>query len=171
MSSTIRQSVVQAARQGDIPALQRLLAAHGPEAVRAEEDPDELTALHWAAAAGHLEVVKYLLSAEVKADPKAARKNNFTPLHSAAMMGHAAVCQVLLEAGTPVNTQTSPQGYAALHSAAFGGHLDAIRVLLAHGASRELRNYRNERPADTAKRQSQRHVVALLQGDEFVAPG
>jgi ankyrin repeat protein len=153
----------QAAAHGDLSTLQKLANEHGPQAVRAEDDPNELTSLHWAAAGGQREAVEYLLSAEIQADPKAARVNNFTPLHSAAMMGHAAICQVLLGAGTPINTQTSPQGYAALHSAAFGGHLDAIRVLLAHGANRELRNYRNERAVDTAKRQNQNHVIGVLQ--------
>jgi cytohesin len=161
---------MQAAVQGDLAALKTQAAAHGPETVRAEEDPNELTTLHWAAAVGHLEMVEYLVSEELRADAKAARKNNFTPLHSAAMMGHAAICEALLKAGAPVNVQTAPQGYAPLHSAAFGGHRDAILVLLAHGASRELRNYRNERPVDTARRQNQSHVIGLLEDDSKEFP-
>src|SRR4051812_15620285 len=107
-------------------------------------------------------MVEFLLSPAVGAAPRAARNNSFTPLHGAAMQGHAQVCEALLRAEAGVNVQTSPQGYAPLHSAAFGGHLEAVRVLLAHRADRDLRNYRGERPADTARRQGQLQVELFL---------
>ena len=80
------------------------------------------------------------------------------------MQGHASVCEVLLGVGAGVNVQTDPQGYAPLHSAAFAGHVEAIRVLLAHGANRELVNYRGERPTDTARRTGQTEAVRVLEG-------
>jgi ankyrin repeat protein len=157
--------VTQAAREGDVTALSELVATHGASAVRMDRNPDELTALHWAAASGSREAVEYLLSPSVLADPRVARDNGFTPLHSAAMQGHDVVCEVLLKAGANADAQTEPQKYAPLHSAAFGGHDDAIRVLLAAGASRDLLNYRGERPADTAQRQQQTAAAALLGGE------
>jgi uncharacterized protein len=162
MAEAAKDAILYAATTGDVAALARLVATEGSAAVRLDDNPEELTALHLAAAAGRLEVVNYLLSPAVGADPRAARINNFTPLHSAAMKGHAAICDVLLRAGAGVNVQTDPQRYAPLHSAAFAGHLEAIRVLLAHGADRGLVNYRNERPADTAKRQGQSEAAQLL---------
>jgi cytohesin len=165
MSNNDDDSVQRAAIAGDTPALMALVAAYGPSAVRLDGKPEELTALHWAAASGVIEAVNYLLSPPINADPRAARKNNFTPLHSAAMQGHAAVCEILLRAGAGVNVQTTPQGYAPLHSAAFAGHLDAIRVLLTHGANRGVLNYRGERPADTARRQGQTTAAQLLDSD------
>jgi ankyrin repeat protein len=162
MALKLRDLVLQAATKGDVVALARLVDSEGPVAVRLEAEPQELTALHLAAGAGQLEAVNYLLSAAVGADPRAARINNFTPLHAAAMHGYAAVCEVLLRAGAEVNIQTSPQGYAPLHSAAFAGHLEAIKVLLAHGANAGLLNYRQERPADTAKRQGQSETEQFL---------
>lgn len=161
--SEFGEAVKKAAIAGDVAALTQLVAAHGGRAVRMDGDPMELTALHWAAASGSVEAVRFLLAPSVEADPQAARGNNFTPLHSAAMQGHAAVCEVLLAAGAGVNVQTDPQGYAPLHSAAFAGHVEAIRVLLAHGADRGLVNYRNERPADTARRTGQTEAVRLLE--------
>lgn len=154
--------VLQAIDQDDIPALAALVEAHGAAAVRLEADPNELTALHVAAAAGRQKVVDYLLSPAVGADPRAARNNAFTPLHGAAMHGHATICETLLRAGADVDAQTDPQGYAPLHSAAFAGHIEAIEVLLAHGGDRRLLNYRGERPADTAKRQEQHQAATLL---------
>ncbi len=165
MASAAKNEILHAATTGDVAALSRFVADHGAAAVRLDNESEELTALHLAAASGQLKVVEYLLSPAVGADVRAARINNFTPLHSAAMKGHAAVCEVLLRAGAGVNVQTAPQGYAPLHSAAFAGHLAAIRVLLAHGGDRNLTNYRGERPADTAKRQGQSEAAQLLLAD------
>lgn len=165
MADGFEHAVINSAMNGDTEALRQLVARAGASAVRLDGDPEELTALHWAAVGGHVEAVEYLLSQDVGADPRAARNNHFTPLHSAAMEGHAGVCEMLLRAGAEVDAQTDPQGYAPLHSAAFAGHLDAIRVLLAHGADRTLTNYRGERPADTARRQRQLAAAKFLEKD------
>ena len=165
MAEDSGDAILRAVQAGDVDALRQLVATVGAAAVRLDDDPEELTALHWAAAWGQMAAVEYLLSPAVGADPRAARNNNFTPLHAAAMQGHAAVCEVLLQGGAGVNVQTDPQGYAPLHSAAFAGHLEAIHVLLAHGADRTLRNYRGERPADTARRQRQVQAAALLEAN------
>ena len=166
MADQIAGPVQAAAKAGDVETLARLVADHGGPAVRLDGNPGELTALHWAAASGVVDAVKYLLAPPVLADSRAARNNDFTPLHSAAMLGHAAVCEVLLKAGADVNAQTRPQGYAPLHSAAFAGHVEAIRVLLARGADRGLLNYRGERPADTARRTGQAEAVQVLESQE-----
>jgi uncharacterized protein len=166
MSGELAEAVKNAAVAGDLAALRQLVAAHGAAAVRLDESPEELTALHWAAASGVVEVVNFLLALPVQADPRAARLNNFTPLHSAAMQGHAEVCEMLLRAGAEVNVQTNPQGYAPLHSAAFAGHIEAILVLLAHGADRGLVNYRGERPVDTARRTGQAEAVRVLEAKD-----
>lgn len=163
MSDGLAEAVKTAAVAGDVASLKQLVATHGGISVRMDSDPAELTASHWAAASGNVEAVRFLLAPLVGADPRAARNNNFTPLHSAAMQGHAAVCEVLIGAGADVNLQTNPQGYAPLHSAAFGGHIEAIRVLLAHGADRTLVNYRDERPADTARRTGQAEAIRVLE--------
>ena len=142
----------EAARSGDLAALMRLLDSHGAAAVRADYSPDDLTSLHWAAAAGCRDVVEFLLSDDVHADPRATRCNNFTPLHSAAMEGHSSICKLLLDAGADPNVQTDPQGYTPMHSASWGGHVDTVQMLLAHGANEELRNYRDETAIETARR-------------------
>lgn len=162
MAPELTAAVKKAATAGDVAALAQLLSTHGGLALRIDGDPAELTSLHLAAASGNVEAVRLLLAPPVGSDPRAARINNFTPLHSAAMQGHAAVCELLLAAGAEVNIQTQPQGYAPLHSAAFAGHIEAIRVLLAHGADRALVNYRNERPADTARRTGQAEAARVL---------
>jgi ankyrin repeat protein len=87
-------------------------------------------------------------------------------LHSVARRPHARPCNDLRDTdwgGGRLNVQTNPQEYAPLHSSAFAGHIDAIRLLLAIGADRTLMNYRNEPPADTARRTGQTEAVQVLQ--------
>ena len=146
---------------GDLATVRGYTVEFGPACLQ-PGGADELTALHYAAAAGHTELVLYLLAPPVHADAQAARGNQFTPLHAAAMNGHSTVCAALIGAGAPVNAQTEPQGYAPLHSAAFGGHIETIRVLMANGADPALLNYRKETPADTAARAGQLAAHAIL---------
>jgi ankyrin repeat protein len=163
MAEVPKDAIISAAKVGDVAALARFVEDHKAAAVRLDDDPGELTTLHWAAASGSIDAVRFLLARPFEADPKAARNNNFTPLHSAAMQGHAAVCEILLAAGAGINVQTDPQGYAPLHSAAFAGHIEVIKVLLANGADRTLTNYRGERPIDTARRTGQGEATRLLE--------
>jgi len=158
----IREQVEAAALEGDLQRFMRLVETHGPAAVLLDDDPEELTSLHYASSFGSTPVVDYLLSAAVGADPCAARGNAFTPLHAAAMNGHTAACDALLSKGAKVNAQTDPQGYSPLHSAAFAGHLDTVLLLLRAGADPGLKNYRGETPADTAKRTGQTEVAQRL---------
>lgn len=149
------EQVMNAAQWGDVEGMRALLGEHGSRAVRADQDPEALTTLHWACATGSEEMVGFLLSDAVGADAGALRDNNFSPLHAAAMNGHAEICRMLLEAGANPDVQTDPQGYCPLHSAAWAGHLTAIRVLLEHRARKDLLNYHGETPAQTAARQQQ----------------
>jgi ankyrin repeat protein len=146
---------------GDLATIIGYTRDFGPACLQLDGS-GELTALHYAAAAGHTGLVLYLLAPPIDADARAARGNQFTPLHAAAMNGHSSVCAALIKMGANVNAQTEPQGYAPLHSAAFGGHVEAIRVLLANGADAALLNYRKESPADTAARAGQRAAQAML---------
>jgi ankyrin repeat protein len=157
-----RANVKRAIAAGDLAAILRYTVDFGPASLQMDDDPDELTALHYAAAAGHKDLVLFLLAPPVNADACATRGNRFTPLHCAAMNGHSSVCATLIQVGANVNAQTDPQGYAPLHTAAFAGHVEAIRVLLAGGADRTLLNYRNETPADTAARTGQDEARTLL---------
>jgi len=124
---------------------------------------NQLAALHWAAGSGNLDFVKFLLSDEVNEDPNITRENNFTPLHAASMHGFSAIVELLIDNGANVNIQTDPQKYAPIHSASFGGHLETIKLLIDSGADISLKNYRDELPIDTAKRQEQKEVIEYLE--------
>lgn len=157
-------SAQTAAQADNVSLLEAIFAVEG-RAVCGSEDPDVLTTLHFAAASGSLDAVRFLCSDAVGADVSAARNNNFTPLHAAAMNGHLEVCRVLLEAGASPNVQTEPQGYVPLHSAAWAGHIGVIEVLLAAEARTDLRNHRGETPAQTALRQGNSAAAQRLQAE------
>ena len=86
------------------------------------------TALHVAAAAGHLEMVRYLVGAGAAVN--ATDSGGYTALHLAVSL---EVVKVLVGAGAAVNA-TDRLGYTALHTAAFYGLLEVVKVLVGAGA-------------------------------------
>ena len=134
--------VADAARDGNAAAVRALLdkgadarAAHG----------DGMSALHWAAMKGDVELVAILVRAG--ANLKAAtRIDEVTPLLLAAENGHTAVVRALLDAGADANA-TDASGTTALMLAAGAGAADAIRSLVERGADVNTRDRVLERTA------------------------
>jgi uncharacterized protein len=92
------------AKSGNADAV-RTLIAHDA-AINAKEPVQNQTALMWAAAEHHPDVVKMLIDA--KADLQAHTKRGFTALHFAAREGDQGSARLLLAAGLNVNTPTQP---------------------------------------------------------------
>jgi uncharacterized protein len=94
---------------------------------------DGMSALHWAAERGDVELAKMLVTAgaNVKA---VTRVGHYTPLHVAAKSGSAAVVALLLEAGADVDARTTTGGTTPLHLAAAAGNVEVLTALLDHGA-------------------------------------
>jgi uncharacterized protein len=103
------------AKTGNADAV-RLLVENGAE-VNAKEPTANQTALMWAAAERHANVVSALIAS--KADLKAHTKDGFTAIHFAARVGDLESIQLLLAAGVPVNILTAGDGAGA--GAASGG--------------------------------------------------
>ena len=143
-----------AARQGNAVAVRALLA-HGAD-MDAREGAQGQTALMWAVARRHPQVVEVLL--EVGADPHARTKSSrrhvllccqkslgktegtvwieqggFTPLLFAARHGAAAAAELLVAAGAPVD-DTAAIGTTPLVVAAQYGFHEVAAVLLERGA-------------------------------------
>jgi ankyrin repeat protein len=144
------------ARTGSVDAL-RLLIEYGA-AVNAKEPAQNQTALMWAAAERHANVVSALITAH--ADLKARSKEGFTAIHFSARVGDLESIQLLLAAGVDVNIQTQtnqPQaadndepvvtigltraaraggaaGYTPLLVATLRAQVDVALYLLDHGA-------------------------------------
>ena len=78
-----------------------MLLEAGADKDAAREDGS--AALYFAAAEGHLEVVRLLL--EAGADKETAREDGSTPLYFAALKGRLEVVRLLLEAALTKNQQ------------------------------------------------------------------
>ncbi len=137
------------AKTGAVDAV-RMLIEYGA-AVNAKEPVENQTALMWAAAEHHPDVVKALIDAH--ADLKANTKQGFTAIHFAAREGDVESVKVLLAAGVDVNVLTQAEGqanrvtsflgisktvgafgYTPLLVAVVRGQVELALFLLDHGA-------------------------------------
>ena len=94
------------------------------------------TAIHWAAAEGHHEVLKalachapYMESLDLTAP--------FTPLHIACMFKHEEAARALIDCDVCINT-ADDEGRRALHYAAFYGYPNLVEALIGHAASPDV---------------------------------
>src|SRR5258708_5150155 len=90
------------AKTGSVDAVRRLIEFGA--AVNAKEPAQNQTAVMWAAAERHPNVVSALI--ESHADLKANSKQGFTAMHFAARVGDLESVKLLLAAGVDVNIQT-----------------------------------------------------------------
>lgn len=129
-------SIIEAARQGDAEAVRALIET-GADVNMA--GGDGMTALHWAAANGHVRVVEFLIAASADVAAK-TRIGSYGPLHLGSRGGHGVVVATLLDAGAEVDAVTTNSGVTALHlaAAALDGE-QAVAALLDHGADANAR--------------------------------
>ena len=139
------------ARTGSAGGVAALLAA-GASNVNARETSRDQTALMWAAAQGHPEVVRLLLAHGADVGARARTRSllvslggsgtegaadlplgGFTPLLFAARAGSVESARLLLDAGADVN-ETAPDGASPLVVASFSGHGELAAFLLRRGA-------------------------------------
>src|SRR2546423_15294266 len=123
-------AVVEAAMSGNRDAVRTLLK-DGADVNTAQADG--MTALHWAAQKGDVDLAKLL--AYASANVRATRGiGGYTPLLIASRNGDAAMIDALVAAGSDANNATT-NGTTALMLAAAAGKVDAVKLLLAKGAN------------------------------------
>ena len=136
-------ALMTAARVGALGAVKSLLARGAT--VDRKDDRRGQTALMWAAAEGHAEVVAVLV--EVGAELRTRLASGFTPLLFAVREGHVDVVRALLKAGADVNEtvpvegrrrgyggRLPPAGATPLLVAVMNGHFELAAALLDAGA-------------------------------------
>ena len=96
-----------------------------------EEQDTGRTALHLAAAGGHIETAEFLI--EKGAEVNARDINGNTPLHEAAARGHDGTALMLIGKGAEVNAKNK-DGITPVELAAQNGHQKMVEVLLTNGA-------------------------------------
>ena len=122
--------ISDAVRRGDADAVRTLLRDGADVNASAG---DGMTALHWAADAGEVEIANILIDAGANVDA-VTRLGDYTPLHLASRQGSASLIEALLEAGASPNSNSTAGGSSALHFAAGAGSVEAVTTLLEHGA-------------------------------------
>lgn len=103
-----------------------------------DADMEGRTALHLAAANGHLTAAKALVEAGAKVNVRDVA--GYSPLHQAATEGHEEIVKFLLKNGCNVDTQDELHGNTALHEAAWKGFSRTVEVLCKHGANVYIKN-------------------------------
>jgi ankyrin repeat protein len=123
--------IMTCSRSGNAKAVRILLA--GDADANAKEPSQNQTALMWAAAEHHPDVVRLLIAA--KADLRAHTKNGFTALHFAAREGDIESARLLLAAGVNVDVRSKPDAAPATPADADQGNAPAGRRALSATAS------------------------------------
>jgi len=150
--------VADAAARGDRDAVKALLKEAAD--VNAAQG-DGMTALHWAAMNGDLELAQMLIvaGANVKAT---TRLGSYTPLYLASQQGHGNIVQALIKAGGDVKTGT-PNGTTPLMVAAASGDVEAVRALIEAGADVNAKDgVRAQTPIIYAAASNRAAVIELL---------
>jgi len=130
VSSAAVRPVADAAERGDSATLRQLLKS-GADVN--ETQGDGMTALHWAADRGDVDVAEMLIVAGANVQA-GTRLGGYTPLHLASRNGHAAVVQALLNAKADPDQATSNSGVMPIHLAAASPNPETARVLIDAGA-------------------------------------
>ena len=130
--------VADAAMRGDADAVLELLRA-GADVNAAQGDG--MTALHWAADNGQLELAGVLVFAGANLEA-ATRLGGFTPVMVASRSGRAEIVRLLADAGANLGA-TTETGETALHYAAWSGNSEIVLALAEKGADVDAREFAN----------------------------
>ena len=115
--------IVQASRNGDIPAIKRLICQYCD---MDETDSSQRTALHVASCLGRVEVVKLLVQSG--ADVDVCSVAGKTPLHEACTCGRFDVVQVLMGVVADLD-KGDINGLSAAHHCALNGETECLYLL------------------------------------------
>jgi len=158
LSAAATAPVADAAMNGDKAAVKALLKSAAD--VNAAQG-DGMTALHWAAMSGDLELANMLVfaGANVRAT---TRLGGYTPLYLASQQGHAGVITALLKAGSDLKSGTA-NGTSPLMAAAASGRVEAVTALVEAGADVNAKDgVRAQTPLMYAAAANRADVITVL---------
>uniref|UniRef100_K7D072 Retinoic acid induced 14 n=1 Tax=Pan troglodytes TaxID=9598 RepID=K7D072_PANTR len=127
--------LLQAVENGDVEKVASLLGKKGATATK--HDSEGKTAFHLAAAKGHVECLRVMVTHGV--DVTAQDTTGHSALHLAAKNSHHECIRKLLQSKCPAESVDS-SGKTALHYAAAQGCLQAVQILCEHKSPINLKD-------------------------------
>ena len=162
--SSEKTLLMVAARDGQLKVVKMLLKleTEGIDGIQKDKvNRNDYTALHYAAEAGHADVVDVLVTNGF--DMEKVQGAGETPLMQAAWKGHTGVVAMLLGHGANVDFKHKHDGTALCKAAGgYQGRTEIVRLLLRNGASIEARNTCQQTPLYLAVQKGDRDTVELL---------
>lgn len=156
--------IIQAAKNGDIEEVKRLLREH-PEDVN-QMNVLGLTALHFAVAEGHIATVDLLLNHGAAVNPGNDGESSkyMTPLMKTVSGNHVALVQMLLDRGALVNRKYRIKEQTALHLAVryCPFNEEIVLALLRHGANVDERDENGQTPLMVAAASGFEKAIDIL---------
>ncbi|XP_048195184.1 ankyrin repeat domain-containing protein 30A isoform X2 [Perognathus longimembris pacificus] len=147
----------KAASVGDVAKVQHILLL-GKNGLN-DRDRKNRTALHFACAFGHSEVVTLLVERKCQID--ACDNENSTALIKAVQCQEEECVAILLEHGANPNIPDA-SGNTALHYAVYGENIQIAAKLFAHDANIEARNKEDLTPLLLALREKKQQMVEFF---------
>ncbi|ANZ77228.1 BA75_04034T0 [Komagataella pastoris] len=156
----------KAALEGDLKAVQNILADTPKAAASQNEDDGNKTPLHWAIAFQHVEIVMTLLEAlrKQKIDlDDLTDDSGWNPLHTAASIGNIDIVDAILHYDpAPDVDQTTSNGQTALHFAVSKNFKDTVELLLENKASVRIKDKKGQYPIHRAASIGSLSLIKLL---------
>lgn len=163
--TNLSSTVMLAASLGSLDMLQKLcdMPHYGPSMLGTYSavGSDGETALHFASAAGHLDVVKWLVEEKGLNVNVVTNRQQSSALLDAAAGGHADVAAFLVQAGADV-TVVNIQREGFLFLAARAGSPECVTLALQHGADQIAPNVNGQSPLQGAAWAGSLDCLALL---------
>jgi phosphoglycolate phosphatase-like HAD superfamily hydrolase len=152
-----------AAAAGDVTRLRTLPL----EALTAADETSGNTPMIWAADAGHVEAVSFLISAGVSCE--CVGYLGATALARACRSGHTEVVRLLLAtpSGAASIDQPNIKRQFPLHFAAFKKHPETVLAMLQHGASTTVLDRKGRTPAEDTSVQAIREAILAERADRL----
>lgn len=121
-------------RHSKLPEIKKILE-EDDVAILQQVDSEGHTLVHWAALAGHVDLVKFLVDSGAPINEHSRNDYGPCPIHWGCVNGHIGVIGFFLDRGIPVDT-ADLNGCSPLIIAAQYGQSLAISYLLQKGANR-----------------------------------
>jgi ankyrin repeat protein len=153
------EQIVDAAKNGDLPAVRDILA-EDPSKLNAT-DEDEYTPLHWACMRARWDVARFLI--ERGAELNAVGGDGGTPINWCVHHDNVDIIDLMVEKGAKLNTRNQ-WGMTELHTAVWRGCINVVEYLLDHGSDPMIRTNEGWTAMHYAFRSGHDDVIELLKG-------